>query len=253
MLTYQLKLSLQTLNPTWGEEFVFRVIPSEHKLVLQVFDENRLTRDDFLGLIELQLLSLPKEADCRTIPPKKFDLQPRSQRSKVKGYLNIYAAFIPDPSDSAEGSNGTTESNGNAVPAEVEAVTAAAAAITVNASSAPPPPHSSVTATAASSSSSSETDGSWEILQPDAPAGGPGPSSSQGEAGGPSFRTNSSSSSNNNNNPDSSTSLPQGWEERQDANGRTYYVNHNEKTTQWERPVPGCVQIWIQLIKSVVL
>lgn len=30
--------------------------------------------------------------------------------------------------------------------------------------------------------------------------------------------------------------LPSGWEERQDANGRTYYVNHVARTTQWERP-----------------
>lgn len=35
--------------------------------------------------------------------------------------------------------------------------------------------------------------------------------------------------------------LPSGWEERQDANGRTYYVNHIARTTQWERPsnLPG--------------
>lgn len=32
------------------------------------------------------------------------------------------------------------------------------------------------------------------------------------------------------------TPLPPGWEERQDANGRTYYVNHLARTTQWERP-----------------
>lgn len=31
-------------------------------------------------------------------------------------------------------------------------------------------------------------------------------------------------------------SLPPGWEERQDANGRTYYVNHIARFTQWERP-----------------
>ena len=36
----------------------------------------------------------------------------------------------------------------------------------------------------------------------------------------------------------SSTSavLPAGWEERQDANGRTYYVNHIARTTQWQHP-----------------
>ncbi|XP_052862329.1 E3 ubiquitin-protein ligase Smurf1 [Anopheles cruzii] len=30
--------------------------------------------------------------------------------------------------------------------------------------------------------------------------------------------------------------LPQGWEERSTPNGRTYYVNHYTKTTQWMRP-----------------
>ncbi len=30
--------------------------------------------------------------------------------------------------------------------------------------------------------------------------------------------------------------LPPGWEERRDANGRIFYVNHNTRTTQWERP-----------------
>jgi E3 ubiquitin-protein ligase NEDD4 len=28
-----------------------------------------------------------------------------------------------------------------------------------------------------------------------------------------------------------------GWEERQDYNGRTYYVNHITRSTQWERPI----------------
>lgn len=32
--------------------------------------------------------------------------------------------------------------------------------------------------------------------------------------------------------------LPLGWEERQDANGRTYFVNHIARSTQWERPTP---------------
>lgn len=40
----------------------------------------------------------------------------------------------------------------------------------------------------------------------------------------------------NNGNGNVIEALPQGWEERQDANGRTYYVNHLARTTQWERP-----------------
>jgi hypothetical protein len=30
--------------------------------------------------------------------------------------------------------------------------------------------------------------------------------------------------------------LPPGWEERMDANGRTFYVNHLTRTTQWRHP-----------------
>lgn len=30
--------------------------------------------------------------------------------------------------------------------------------------------------------------------------------------------------------------LPPGWEERQDAIGRTFYVDHINRTTQWQRP-----------------
>lgn len=71
------KTKKKTLNPTWDEEFVFRVKPAEHKLVLQVFDENRLTRDDFLGMVELTLINLPKEQEGRVIPPKQYLLRPR--------------------------------------------------------------------------------------------------------------------------------------------------------------------------------
>ncbi|KAB0361152.1 hypothetical protein FD754_005308, partial [Muntiacus muntjak] len=32
--------------------------------------------------------------------------------------------------------------------------------------------------------------------------------------------------------------LPSGWEQRKDPHGRTYYVDHNTRTTTWERPQP---------------
>uniref|UniRef100_A0A8C4QTS3 E3 ubiquitin-protein ligase n=1 Tax=Eptatretus burgeri TaxID=7764 RepID=A0A8C4QTS3_EPTBU len=32
--------------------------------------------------------------------------------------------------------------------------------------------------------------------------------------------------------------LPPGWEQRKDAHGRLYFVDHNTKTTTWERPQP---------------
>ena len=30
--------------------------------------------------------------------------------------------------------------------------------------------------------------------------------------------------------------LPDGWEKRIEPNGRVYYVNHKNRTTQWEDP-----------------
>lgn len=162
----------KTLNPVWEEEFIFRVKPVEHKLVLQVFDENRLTRDDFLGMVELTLINLPKEQEGRAIPARNYVLRPRSnhssQRSRVKGTLELYHAYISD-SSSIENDNGDVSDSGG-----------------------------------------------WELVQPE------------------------------NNTPVEQAaditmvtrSLPQGWEERQDANGRTYYVNHIARFTQWERPEP---------------
>lgn len=66
---------LQTLNPFWNEEFIFRVIPSSHELLIEVFDENRLTRDDFLGKVELTLTNIPVEDS--EIAPTRYILQQR--------------------------------------------------------------------------------------------------------------------------------------------------------------------------------
>ncbi|XP_043256787.1 E3 ubiquitin-protein ligase Nedd-4 isoform X2 [Colletes gigas] len=162
------KTKKKTLNPVWEEEFVFRVKPVDHKLVLQVFDENRLTRDDFLGMVELTLIHLPKEQEGQTIPARRYLLRPRSQRSRVKGTLEVYHAYISD-SSTIDSDNGDAASDS----------------------------------------------GGWEMVQPV-----------------------------NVNRPMQTVvfdsplpPLPPGWEERQDANGRTYYVNHIARFTQWERPV----------------
>ncbi|XP_055613233.1 E3 ubiquitin-protein ligase Nedd-4-like isoform X2 [Uranotaenia lowii] len=50
------------------------------------------------------------------------------------------------------------------------------------------------------------------------------------------IESNNSISSSSNIASGPAETLPSGWEERQDANGRTYYVNHLARSTQWERP-----------------
>ncbi|KXJ71605.1 hypothetical protein RP20_CCG020211 [Aedes albopictus] len=107
------KTKKKTLNPKWNEEFIFRVKPNEHKLVFQVFDENRLTRDDFLGMVELPLSQLPKESDDEgvQVPIKSYPLRPRSARSKVRGQLDLYHAYIQDQNATSETDWEIIESN----------------------------------------------------------------------------------------------------------------------------------------------
>ncbi|CAG9127581.1 unnamed protein product [Plutella xylostella] len=166
--TFLTKTKKKTLNPVWNQEFIFRVKPAEHKLLIQVFDENRLTRDDFLGMAEVPLAAVEAEPAGAPRPaPVKYPLKPRSARSRVRGHIEVYHALIGRVSDVI--ALGTTED-------------------------APP---------------SSNED--WELVEPTTQRGDVQPTI----GGDP---------------------LPSGWEERQDANGRTYYVNHIARSTQWERP-----------------
>lgn len=188
------KTKKKTLHPKWDEEFVIKVDPQEHKIVMEVFDENRLTRDDFLGLVELPLAGLPVERPGRHIPHKYYLLRPRSTKSRVKGHLQVYHAFLEDGDQSQQDPTNATNERGRST------------------ASTPPgsPLHGSH---------------SWEVLS----MGTPGVDLEEVGQGGPEFAGGEAPPS----------PLPSGWEEREDACGRIYYVNHLARTTQWERPVQG--------------
>ncbi|XP_060892324.1 NEDD4-like E3 ubiquitin-protein ligase WWP2 isoform X2 [Labrus mixtus] len=89
----------------------------------------------------------------------------------------------------------------------------------------PPPPSPSGRSPAASSSSSSPSPGqdALALAAPSEPGPNATPNSEQA--------SNSNTESNN-------ESLPAGWEQRVLPHGRVYYVDHNTKTTTWERPLP---------------
>uniref|UniRef100_A0A8C3V0M8 E3 ubiquitin-protein ligase n=1 Tax=Catharus ustulatus TaxID=91951 RepID=A0A8C3V0M8_CATUS len=48
-----------------------------------------------------------------------------------------------------------------------------------------------------------------------------------------------------------SSGLPPGWEERQDEKGRSYYIDHNSRTTTWIKPVVQVLPIFNLLTKHV--
>ncbi|XP_064013634.1 E3 ubiquitin-protein ligase NEDD4 isoform X2 [Pogoniulus pusillus] len=168
LTSVQTKTIKKSLNPKWNEELLFRVNPQKHRLLFEVFDENRLTRDDFLGQVDIPLYQLPTENPSMERPYtfKDFVLHPRSHKSRVKGHLRLKMTYLPKSNGSEEE---TTEQ-------------------------------------------AEELEPGWIILdQPDAASQ---PQQQQ----------------------DESPPLPSGWEERQDILGRTYYVNHEFRRTQWKRP-----------------
>ncbi|XP_073727557.1 E3 ubiquitin-protein ligase NEDD4-like isoform X7 [Misgurnus anguillicaudatus] len=161
----QTKTIKKTLNPKWNEEFFFRVCPQNHRLLFEVFDENRLTRDDFLGQVDVPLTHLPTEDPAMERPYtfKDFLLRPRSHKSRVKGYLRLKMAYLPK--------NGGHEEETTEMREEAEG---------------------------------------WEVTD----STDPGSQRPQQLL----------------------PPMPPGWEEKVDNLGRTYYVNHNNRTTQWKRP-----------------
>ncbi|XP_071321598.1 E3 ubiquitin-protein ligase NEDD4-like isoform X7 [Trachinotus anak] len=159
----QTKTIKKTLNPKWNEEFYFRVCPQNHRLLFEVFDENRLTRDDFLGQVDVPLSHLPTEDPAMERPYtfKDFLLRPRSHKSRVKGYLRLKMAYLPK--------QGGHEEEAGDMREEAEGW---------------------------DESADSGSQRPQQLLPP----------------------------------------LPPGWEEKVDNLGRTYYVNHNNRSTQWKRP-----------------
>ncbi|CAH1797217.1 unnamed protein product [Owenia fusiformis] len=196
----------KTLNPRWSEEFLFRVNPADNKLLFEVYDENRVTRDDFLGLVEVPLVNLPTESPSRSIPFKDYILRPRSSRSRVRGHLRIYLAFLPRLIDTTQSDDVELED----VEEENE-------------------PGWEMIDTASTTSTAPEE----ELPQPLPPGW-----EERVDSNGRTFFVNHSQQTTQWERPtdDSSPSLPSGWEERRDQNGRTYYVNHTTRVTQWERP-----------------
>ncbi|XP_059191630.1 NEDD4-like E3 ubiquitin-protein ligase WWP2 isoform X2 [Centropristis striata] len=89
----------------------------------------------------------------------------------------------------------------------------------------PPPSSPSGRSPAASSSSSSPSPGQ-DALGPAAPAE-PAPNA-----------TSTNEQASNSTTEATTESLPAGWEQRVLPHGRVYYVDHNTKTTTWERPLP---------------
>ncbi|KAG9250193.1 uncharacterized protein F5Z01DRAFT_684053 [Emericellopsis atlantica] len=207
-------VSKRTLNPYWNESFDFCV--NEGSIIaIQVFDQKKFKKKDqgFLGVINIKvgdvMPELTPEADEQMLTR---DLKKSTDNLVVHGKLIVNLSC--DLSAPPRGAQGSAASRPN--------LTAGSSTLSTPVGDGRP-----------GSSMSSQN----------------GPNSSAGA----SLSQRPSSLSNNNNSSagpgganrsasqlspfeDAQGRLPAGWERREDNLGRTYYVDHNTRTTSWNRP-----------------
>lgn len=170
--------------------------------------------------------------------------QSSATRSDVLPPADDHEDCIQDagPPDSDTAPNSTCQSLPTSTPSPASSVAAkpadgaaattvaAAAAASAASSTFASPSQGATTITTSSSSSSS----SPALGEANASGAGGGSSSSSSTA----VTTDGAKPRQQVPNAGASDPLPPGWEQRKDPHGRTYYVDHNTRTTTWERPQP---------------
>uniref|UniRef100_A0A672H0R8 HECT-type E3 ubiquitin transferase n=1 Tax=Salarias fasciatus TaxID=181472 RepID=A0A672H0R8_SALFA len=145
----------------------------------------------------------------------------------------------PDP-DTAPNSTSQPPPTSTPSPAAKPAESSTAAAAAASAATA------ATAAAAASSTFSSPTQAapatnatpSLSSTSSPAPGEGSAPGAGGGSSSSAAASTDGAKPRQQAPNAGTSDPLPPGWEQRKDPHGRTYYVDHNTRTTTWERPQP---------------
>ncbi|CCK69968.1 NEDD4 family E3 ubiquitin-protein ligase KNAG_0D02180 [Huiozyma naganishii CBS 8797] len=215
----------KTLNPYWNETFQFNDINENSVLTIQVFDQKKFKKKDqgFLGVVNIRVGDVLGHLDEDTAVSSNRsreetitrDLKRSNDNITVSGRLIVVLSKVASAGASSAGRNvSRTSSSSNTVPnGGSPAMTSAA----TNASS--HTPRRSTTASQAQQAQAVET-----TLQ-----SGSNTTAAAAAAANSSTRQYSSFE-------DQYGRLPPGWERRTDNFGRTYYVDHNSRTTTWKRP-----------------
>lgn len=192
------KTAKKTLNPYWNESFNFDAL-EDSILVIQVFDQKKFKKKDqgFLGVVNVRIGDVIDLSLPNSEETITRDLKKSNENLAVSGKIIVVISHNKNSSSSsASQANGSSSSNNNHIRNSS----------TVSSGS------NAVAGSSAAGSSNGTANGTAAA------------------AGGANAHKQYSSFE------DQYGRLPPGWERRTDNFGRTYYVDHNSRTTTWQRP-----------------
>ncbi|CCA69820.1 related to RSP5-Hect domain E3 ubiquitin-protein ligase [Serendipita indica DSM 11827] len=232
--THTTSVIKKTLNPYWNENFEIDVKDSS-VVAVQVFDQRKFKKRDqgFLGVVNIKVADV-LDLELGGHETLHLDLQRSNDNLPVQGKIIIHLSTNvstplsnPGPSQSrgltAIGNSAANASTASLTPSPSMNGTVATGATTHSASTS----QSAATSTAPTSTASdAQTNGTSQTQTLIDTSSSP--------------RATTSAPSNSDRNfsatEDQYGPLPDGWERRTDHLGRTYYVDHNSRTTTWTRP-----------------
>uniref|UniRef100_A0A3B5L2D8 E3 ubiquitin-protein ligase n=1 Tax=Xiphophorus couchianus TaxID=32473 RepID=A0A3B5L2D8_9TELE len=252
-------------NPKWDERLTLTVAPHT-QVDFKVWSHHTLKADALLGKATLDLIQALERHDrkckiircvdlsCLKLYLRSFFVQPfcccffyikvQSKRSDLQSSASRRETQ-PSAGETEESSQDAAPPNAETSPASTSRPPPAPTPSSASSPAAKPAngaASSSSSAAAASTTSASATQGEPTVTTSSSLSSSPAP----GEAGASGAGSSSSSTTTTDgvkprqqvSNAPAGDPLPPGWEQRKDPHGRTYYVDHNTRTTTWERPQP---------------
>ena len=239
----------KTLNPYWNETFKFNEIKENSVLTIQVFDQKKFKKKDqgFLGVVNIRISDvLGNVNDSHSSRTREETITRELKRSNdnlaVSGRLILVLSRVPRSASTSSGSGApsTTNSSSRGHSSHRRASNATSGSQT-QAQAQTPRSQNHHSFGVSSSNTSLDTSGTGAAVSPRLARVTSGRSHTQAHTSGSANNRSGSNAASPSTRQYSSFEdqygrLPPGWERRTDNFGRTYYVDHNTRTTTWKRP-----------------